>query len=103
LQDQLAQIIVVDDGNRLEDGKPLNHSLPGFRPLLQRVAAFLLLMVPRSPGYNEIELSMSRRDVADYLGLTIETVSRTMTQFEKEAVIGLASTRRSVLQDRAAL
>jgi CRP/FNR family transcriptional regulator, nitrogen fixation regulation protein len=68
----------------------------------QRVAAFLLLMVPRSPG-DEIELSMSRRDIADYLGLTIETVSRTMTQFEKEAVIGLASTRRIVLRDRAAL
>jgi CRP/FNR family nitrogen fixation transcriptional regulator len=69
----------------------------------QRVAAFLLLMVPRSPSDAEIELSMSRRDIADYLGLTIETVSRTMTQFEKEAVIGLASTRRIVLHDRAAL
>ena len=69
----------------------------------QRVAAFLLLMVPRSLGDNEIELLMSRRDIADYLGLTIETVSHTMTQFEKEAVIGLASTRRIVLQDRAAL
>lgn len=68
----------------------------------QRVAAFLLV-VPCSSGDNEIELSMSRRDIADYLGLTIETVSRTMMQFEKEAVIGVPSARRIVLRDRAAL
>jgi CRP/FNR family transcriptional regulator, nitrogen fixation regulation protein len=68
----------------------------------QRVAAFLLV-VPCNSGDNEIELSMSRRDIADYLGLTIETVSRTMMQFEKEAVIGVPSTRRIVLRDRAAL
>jgi hypothetical protein len=46
---------------------------------------------------------MTRRDIADYLGLTIETVSRTMTQFENCALIGIASTRRIVLRDRAAL
>jgi CRP/FNR family nitrogen fixation transcriptional regulator len=69
----------------------------------QRVAAFLLLMVQRSPGDDEIELSMTRQDIADYLGLTIETVSRMITQFEKEAVIGIASARRIVLRDRAAL
>jgi CRP-like cAMP-binding protein len=69
----------------------------------QRVAAFLLLMALRSFGENENELSMTRRDIADYLGLTIETVSRTITQFENDALIGIASTRRIVLRDRAAL
>ena len=68
----------------------------------QRVAAFLL-MVPCGSGDHEIELSMSRRDIADYLGLTIETVSRTVMQFEKEAVIGIPSARRVVLRDRAVL
>jgi CRP/FNR family transcriptional regulator, nitrogen fixation regulation protein len=68
----------------------------------QRVAAFLLLMT-RSSGDNEIELSMTRRDIADYLGLTIETVSRTISQFENDALIGVASTRRIILRDRAAL
>jgi hypothetical protein len=43
------------------------------------------------------------RDIADYLGLTIETVSRTITQFENDAVIGIASARRIVLRDRAAV
>jgi hypothetical protein len=38
-----------------------------------------------------------------YLGLTIERVSRTITQFENDAVIGIASARRIVLRDRAAL
>ena len=68
----------------------------------QRVAAFLLLMALRSSD-NEIELSMTRRDIADYLGLTIETVSRTISQFENNALIGIASTRRIILRDRAAL
>ena len=69
----------------------------------QRVAAFLLLMALRSSGDNEIELSMTRRDIADYLGLTIETVSRTISQFENNALIGIASTRGIILRDRAAL
>jgi CRP/FNR family transcriptional regulator, nitrogen fixation regulation protein len=69
----------------------------------QRVATFLLHMALRSSAGNEIELPMSRQDIADYLGLTIETVSRTMTQLENDDAIGLASSRRIVLRDRAAL
>jgi hypothetical protein len=60
-------------------------------------------MALRSSGDNEIELSMTRRDIADYLGLTIETVSRTISKFENNALIGIASTRRIILRDRAAL
>jgi CRP/FNR family transcriptional regulator, nitrogen fixation regulation protein len=69
----------------------------------QRVAAFLLRMVLRSSGGDEIELPMSRQDIADYLGMSIETVSRTMTQLENDAAISLASSRRIVLRNRAAL
>jgi CRP-like cAMP-binding protein len=69
----------------------------------QRVATFLLRMALHSYNDNEIELPMSWRDIADYLGLTIETVSRMITQFENDALIGVASTRRIVLCDRAAL
>ena len=69
----------------------------------QRVASFLLFMAQHSSGDNEIELSMTRRDIADYLGLTIETVSRTISQFQNDDLIAVASTRRIVLCDGAAL
>jgi CRP/FNR family transcriptional regulator, nitrogen fixation regulation protein len=69
----------------------------------QRVASFLLQMARRGPESNEIELPMSRQDIADYLGLTIETVSRTMSQLEHDAAIGLPKSRRIVLRNRAAL
>ncbi len=46
---------------------------------------------------------MSRQDIADFLGLTIETVSRTMTQLQDDGVIDLPSCRQVVLTDRQAL
>jgi len=81
-----------------------NHMLVlGCMGAKQRVAAFLLQMALRGSGGDEIELPMSRQDIADYLGMTVETVSRTMTQLENDAAIGLASSRRIVLRDRTAL
>jgi CRP/FNR family transcriptional regulator, nitrogen fixation regulation protein len=69
----------------------------------ERVAAFLLEMAERRPGGDTIELPMSRQDIADYLGVTIETVSRTFTIMERRSVIALPSARTVVLRDRAAL
>jgi CRP/FNR family transcriptional regulator, nitrogen fixation regulation protein len=81
-----------------------NHTLVlGCLSAKQRVAAFLLQMALRSSGGDEVELPMSRQDIADYLGMTVETVSRTMTQLAHDAVISLASSRRIVLRNRAAL
>ncbi len=69
----------------------------------ERVANFLLQLAKRVSSGNEVELPMPRQDIADYLGLTIETVSRTMTQLENAATITLPSSRRIVLRNRAAL
>lgn len=69
----------------------------------ERIAGFLLEMAKRSHAANEIELPMCRQDVADYLGLTIETVSRTLTQLENSCAIELPTSRRIVLRNRPAL
>jgi CRP/FNR family nitrogen fixation transcriptional regulator len=69
----------------------------------ERVAGFLLEMAARVPVGNEIDLPMSRQDIADYLGLTIETVSRTLSQLENTAAIEVPKSRRIVLRNRAAL
>jgi len=69
----------------------------------ERVASFLLEMAERVSGDNSIELPMSRQDIADYLGLTIETVSRTLTSLEGAAAIEVPSSRRIVLRNRLAL
>ncbi len=69
----------------------------------ERVASFLLEMSERVSGGNAIELPMSRQDIADYLGLTIETVSRTLTSLEGSATIEVPTSRRIVLRNRPAL
>jgi CRP/FNR family transcriptional regulator, nitrogen fixation regulation protein len=60
----------------------------------ERVAAFLLDLAERQGGLESFELPMSRLDIADYLGLTIETVSRTLTRFKAKGIISLPSLRR---------
>jgi CRP-like cAMP-binding protein len=69
----------------------------------ERVASFLLEMAHRRGTGDVIELPMSRQDIADYLGLTIETISRTLTGLEGKAAIDVPNARRVVLRDRTAL
>ena len=80
-----------------------DHILLLIKTAQERVAGFLLEMAKRAPAGNEIDLPMSRQDIADYLGLTIETVSRTLTQLENSSAIAVPSSRRIVLRNRAAL
>jgi CRP-like cAMP-binding protein len=69
----------------------------------ERVAGFLLEMARSSGSTEVIELPMSRQDIADYLGLTIETVSRTFTHLENSTVIAVPTARRIEIRSPAAL
>ncbi len=80
-----------------------DHLMLLIKTAQERVAGFLLEIAKRSAAAGELELPMSRQDIADYLGLTIETVSRTLTSLEKVAVIAVPTSRRIVLRNRAAL
>jgi CRP/FNR family nitrogen fixation transcriptional regulator len=79
--------------------------LLGRKTAQERIATFLVEMAERTAEEDgEVALPMSRYDIADHLGLTIETVSRTLTQLERQGVIALPSQRRTiVLRDKAAL
>jgi CRP/FNR family nitrogen fixation transcriptional regulator len=77
--------------------------LLGRKSARERVATFLLDMASRVADGSAIELPMSRQDIADYLGLTIETVSRTLSQMEHSATIALPTCRRIELRNRNVL
>jgi CRP/FNR family transcriptional regulator, nitrogen fixation regulation protein len=87
----------------LELSRVQDHILLLIKTAQERVAGFLLEMADRACSGNSLELPMSRQDIADYLGLTIETVSRTLTTLENAATIELPSSRRIVLRNRSAL
>jgi CRP-like cAMP-binding protein len=61
--------------------------LLGRRTAMERVAAFLMEVDERLGGSGTFSLPMTRRDIADYLGLTIETVSRTFSQLEEDGAL----------------
>jgi len=81
--------------------------LLGRKSAEEKVAAFLTGFVRRRGGQFDgrvrIRLPMSRQDMADYLGLTIETVSRTLTRFRQEGLIVLATRQELILQRPLAL
>jgi CRP/FNR family transcriptional regulator, nitrogen fixation regulation protein len=79
--------------------------LLGRKTALEKVAAFLLEMDKRLGRPSVMILPMGRRDIADYLGLTLETVSRALSILRNENMLrfdGLMQ-RRLVLLDRVAL
>jgi CRP/FNR family nitrogen fixation transcriptional regulator len=79
------------------------HLLLLVKSAQERVATFLLEMVERLAGGDAVELPMSRQDIGDYLGLTIETVSRTLTYLERTAAIEVLTSRRIMLRNPSAL
>ena len=77
--------------------------LLGRRAAAEKVAVFLTGWADRCGTGPAIDLPMSRQDMADYLGLTIETVSRTLSQMEREGLIAIPNARQIRLLRREAL
>ena len=69
----------------------------------ERVAAFLIDLAERQEADRIIELPMQRSDIADYLGLTFETVSRILRKLKDARIISLPSTKQVEVFNFAAL
>jgi CRP/FNR family nitrogen fixation transcriptional regulator len=77
--------------------------LLGFSSAAEKLAAFLLEWSEQSTDETLITLQMPRQDIADYLGMTVETVSRTLTQLRNDGLIEFLSARQIKLLDIVAL
>jgi CRP/FNR family transcriptional regulator len=75
--------------------------LLGRKSAVEKVASFILTMAERLGNErSEVQIPMTRTDIADYLGLTVETVSRTLTKLKQEGIIALPSVYCIELRDR---
>src|SRR5579875_3739274 len=80
--------------------------LLGRKTAVEKIASFLLTMAERQRAGDEaceIQIPMGRADIADYLGLTVETVSRTLTTLKRDGFIAIPTPVRLVLRDRKGL
>lgn len=69
----------------------------------QRVATFLYHLAKERNATVEVSLPMSRQDIADHLGLTTETVCRSLTELKRRGFITMPSARRYRVRDAARL
>jgi CRP/FNR family transcriptional regulator len=99
----LHQVVQSDAGLGLKLYEAMSRELHGAQELLftvsqrnasERLAAFLIALAHRNErkgdSRNEFVLPMTRTDIADFLGLTIETVSRTITKFRADGLIDVS-------------
>ena len=74
----------------------------GRKSAIEKIASFLCVLATRVGRMDcacpEIDLPMSRSDIADFLGLTTETVCRTLTQLRKSDVIAIENTYRIIIK-----
>lgn len=77
--------------------------LLGRKSAREKVASFVMMIarraVPAADGTVTLDLPLSRADIADFVGLTIETVSRQLTRLRADGMIRLVGTRTVVVPD----
>jgi CRP/FNR family transcriptional regulator len=103
---QLERRMLVNASNELFAAQD-QMLLLGRKTAREKVATFLLTMARRAAARGRPDdaliLAMSRTDIGDYLGLTIETVSRTLTQLRRDGVVELQGASHVAIIDRDAL
>ena len=82
---------------------PDPDAVAGADDCAERVASFLLEMSERRDTRRVVDLPMSRNDIADYLGLTIETVCRVLSAFKRAGSVAIPNPHRIELRDLGAL
>ena len=107
LQDEVSQL---QENVRRIGGNILAHTLDqvfalGQKKAHERVCFLLKQLSDRMPAQRGhlIELAMTRQDIADYLGLTIETVSRAFGKLKREGVIDIYSAHTVEILDKATI
>ncbi|TXS96415.1 helix-turn-helix domain-containing protein [Parahaliea maris] len=107
LQEQIPQL---KDNVRRIGGNILAHALDqvfalGQKKAHERVSFLIQQLLNRKSGPRTrvVELVMTRQDIADYLGLTIETVSRAFTKLKQEGIIAIHSAHTVEILDPDAL
>ncbi len=91
--------LAADDLRNAQD----HMLLLGRKNALERVVAFLLDMDRRLSVAGVMALPMCRRDIGDYLGLTLETVSRSLSALAEKGALSFNGSRQIILNNRARL
>jgi CRP/FNR family nitrogen fixation transcriptional regulator len=92
-------IMTASDLRHAED----HMLLLGRKTAMEKVATFLLEMDRRLAKTGMMALPMCRRDIGDYLGLTLETVSRALSQLSDQGILMFSSARQIMLRNRQRL
>jgi CRP/FNR family nitrogen fixation transcriptional regulator len=100
-EEALARVIWEATARELERAQE-HVLLLGRKSAFEKVASFLSDITRRGKGHQG-DLPMSRQDIADYLGLTIETVSRTISKLQTAAIIEFEGCRHFRVRNDAAL
>jgi CRP/FNR family nitrogen fixation transcriptional regulator len=98
---RIASFLLAATTNELR--RTQEHALLISRGAKCRLATFLLDLSSRLETTKYLDLPMSHQDIADHLGLTIETVSRTITELQRSGLIARISPRTLVLLNRPSL